>query len=161
MSDNKWLPVVGQECSVHYRDGTLYIIKMLVTHIGERLLVGRILSTRSEVSLTRNNWDFKPIAPLKSETIEQPNTKFKVGDVIKHKSGTLEFTILFIDKISAGVQHADGGGRHFINLTNIEQYERVVPIRERLLDILNGLDLYSDWGIADMILEEFDVKEKS
>jgi len=163
MSDNKWLPVVGEEYQVYYKDGTRYVEKMRVTHVGDRLLVGRVLLTESEIVLTHNNWDFKPIAPLNSETIERAKDKFKVGDVIKHKSGTSEYTILFIDTVSAGVQHANGGGRHFINLSTIEQYEKVVPIRESLSDILSGLELelYSSLEIADMILEDFDVKEKS
>jgi len=161
MSDNKWLPVVGQECSVYYRSGEICIPSILVIHVDDKFVIGYSEGNKVEVYFEHTYWSFKPIIHLDSETIEQPNAKFKVGDVIKHKSGTLELTILFIDKVSAGVQHADGGGRHFINLSTIEQYERVVPIRERLLDILNGLDLYSDWGIADIILEEFDVKEKS
>jgi len=166
MKDNEWLPVVGEKCSVHYRDGTLYITKMLVTHIGEKLLVGRVLSNRSEIALTRNNWDFKPIVSLKSETIERAKDKFKVGDVIKHKSGTSEYTILFFDKVRDVVIlfGGDDADHSLILISKLESsYERVMPIREGLADILSGLDLesYSDLEIADMILEEFDVKEKS
>jgi len=166
MKDNKWLPVAGEECQVYYKDGRRYVEKVLVNYVGDKFLVGRMLLTESEIALAHNSWDFKPIVSLKSETIEKVKNKFKVGDVVKHKSDTSEHTILFIDKVRAVVVllGGDDADHNLMLISALEEYyEKVIPIRVGLADILSGLELelYSSLEIADMILEEFDVKEKS
>jgi len=70
MSDNKWLPVVGESCVVYYKNHTLYISNMIVTYVGVNFLVGTVLTNMSEISLTKGDWYFCPI-PDSSEVAKQ------------------------------------------------------------------------------------------
>jgi hypothetical protein len=98
------------------------------------------------------------IAICKDAADEPPKLKFKVGDVVKHKNG-MKKRIIFIDDKSVALENLCGGSRHFIQRNSFGNYEKVIPIRENLADVLRKSDFPLE--AADAILEKFNVTEKA
>jgi len=102
------------------------------------------------------------IATREPQVVESPKPKFAVGDVIKHKGGYTEYTVLYIDEVSAAVKHGDGASRCFIQASVFDGYEKVIPLRNQVISLVEHVDPSSYFDdIADAILARFNVTEKS